>query len=375
MKEKKKILLVTGIYPLFKGGAEYQMRLIADQLNEQYEVVYVYLGDIPGRTVESTRLEIVDGYKVYFIKTCGRIDGLLLKRSYAKELYKVVRRERPDFVYQRVLKFMSYYLAKYQAKLKYRHIIHIADVFTLEFKRKSLRDKINFYFFLATVKYQPHFVVQTGEQSTLLRKLGVAPSLQLYNMHPKVEIDVLSVARHKINNTPKHIVWVANIKPIKQLEVFVDLAVKFVDVSDFHFTVIGDIQDSSYASEIVKRMAALSNITHYKDKDNSFVNRYILEKASLVVNTSKSEGFSNVFIQSWLRGVPVLSLNSNPDLLFDKHPDFGICANDSDNLVKGLEKILDCNTYVTRAENCYNVSRQLFSFDNVNRLKRLLEEI
>ena len=123
------------------------MRLIVDLLSEQYEVVYVYLGDIPGRSVESTRLEIVDGYKVYFIKTCGRIDGLLLKRSYAEELYKVVRKERPDYVYQRVLKFMSYYLAKYQAKLGYRHIIHIADVFTLEFKRKSLRDKINFYFF------------------------------------------------------------------------------------------------------------------------------------------------------------------------------------------------------------------------------------
>jgi len=46
------------------------------------------------------------------------------------------------------------------------------------------------------------------------------------------------------------------------------------------------------------------------------VNR-LLERSHLLVNTSEWEGFSNTFIQAWMRSVPVITLGVNPDGLLD----------------------------------------------------------
>jgi glycosyltransferase involved in cell wall biosynthesis len=375
MYKKPKILLITGIYPLFKGGAEYQMRLIADQLKDEYEIVFLYLGDVPGEPVNRTHSEVVDNYKVYFIQTCSKWDSLFLRYQYSRRIYNVIKKERPDFVYQRVLKFISYYISKFQKNLNYKHFIHIADLFTLEFGNESFRDKLNYFFFKKTVKNNPSFVVQTSEQSARLQEYGISPVLHIYNMHPSQHLDISTISTEKTLKQPKYIVWVANIKPIKQLEIFIDLAETYLKRSDLHFIVIGNLQDHSYGSPIVEKMKHMSNITHFVDKDNTFVNQYILDNATLVVNTSKSEGFSNVFIQSWLRGIPVLSLNSNPDSLFDKYTALGTyCANDTVKLQEEVNELLNEDTYVFRAQQCYNTAMDLFTFSNIGRLKELLRK-
>ena len=43
-------------------------------------------------------------------------------------------------------------------------------------------------------------------------------------------------------------------------------------------------------------------------KDNEYY-----ERASLLINTSLHEGYSNTFIQAWLRETPVVSLDVDPD--------------------------------------------------------------
>lgn len=373
--KKSKLVFVTGIYPLFKGGAEYQMRLIADRLKEEYEIVFLYLGDVPGQQVAQTRVEEIEGYKTYFIKSCTKLDSLTLKYTYGKRIYEVLKKEKPDFVYQRVLKFMSYYISKYQKELGYQHFIHVADLFTLQFNTESLRGKFNYHFFKKTVANKSQFIVQTGEQEQALQQLQVKPILQVYNMHPTLNEDIMPFIEQKIQQEVAHIVWVANIKPIKQLEIFVDLAEQLKDNPAFHFDLIGSIQDQAYAQPILDRMARLNNTTHYQGKDNTFVNDYLLKNASLVLNTSVSEGFSNVFIQSWLRGIPVLSLNSDPDQLFIKHPVLGACTQGSvEQLKEQLLQLVQTTAYKNNAIGCFEISTKLFSFENITRIKQLLEK-
>lgn len=374
MKEKQKIVLITGIYPLFTGGAEYQMRLIADRLREDYEIVFLYLGDVPGQSVVETSTKTVDGYKVYFIKSCTKLDSLTLKYTYGRRIYQVLKQEKPDFVYQRVLKFMSYYISKYQKELGYKHFIHVADLFTLQFNKNTLRGKFNYHFFQKTVSNKSQFIVQTGEQHEALEKVGVTPILQVYNMHPTLDSDIIPYIQKKIDGDKIHIVWVANIKPIKQLEIFISLAERFKENGRLHFNIIGSIQDKMYAQPILDRIKSLNNITHYQGKDNDFVNIFLLEEGSLVVNTSVSEGFSNVFIQSWLRGIPVVSLNSDPDQVFIKHQELGYCTHGDVSLLGDkIEELLMKESYEINAIKCFEIGNNLFSFSNITKIKELLQ--
>ena len=61
-----------------------------------------------------------------------------------------------------------------------------------------------------------------------------------------------------------------------------------------------------------QRILDTPRLSYLGEKSVDEVN-HILSQSHIIVNTSRYEGFSNTFIQAWLRSVPVVSLNSNPD--------------------------------------------------------------
>src|SRR5690606_6239370 len=70
--------------------------------------------------------------------------------------------------------------------------------------------------------------------------------------------------------------------------------------------------------ELMARVERLENLSYLGRQSQEKVNQTIAE-SHILVNTSDYEGFSNTFIQAWLREVPVLSLSVNPDNVFDGH--------------------------------------------------------
>jgi glycosyltransferase involved in cell wall biosynthesis len=62
-------------------------------------------------------------------------------------------------------------------------------------------------------------------------------------------------------------------------------------------------------------------------------------KASVLVNTSMFEGFSNTFIQAWMNCVPVITLNSDPDEVVCKYK-LGFHSRTFEQLVQDATEII-----------------------------------
>lgn len=107
------------------------------------------------------------------------------------------------------------------------------------------------------------------------------------------------------------ILWIANLKPIKKPEQFIELASKFKNNKSLCFTMIGR-ENQKYSNAISLAQRNQNNFRYLGEISNDKVNK-MLSGAHILISTSEAEGFSNTFVQAWMRKVIVLSMNSNPD--------------------------------------------------------------
>jgi glycosyltransferase involved in cell wall biosynthesis len=64
----------------------------------------------------------------------------------------------------------------------------------------------------------------------------------------------------------------------------------------------------------------------------------LIAKAKAMINTSYYEGFPNIYLEAWALGIPVISLNVNPDDIINKY-NLGIYCNGNFNqMVDFVEK-------------------------------------
>jgi glycosyltransferase involved in cell wall biosynthesis len=134
------------------------------------------------------------------------------------------------------------------------------------------------------------------------------------------------------------VLWVSNVKPIKRLELFLDLARELKD-TPARFVYVGRPADIKHYTIPEEKLDDSNNVTYFGELSYDKTNELIAE-ASVLVNTSVSEGFPNTFVQAWLRETPVVSLDVDPDNLLEKEG-IGYCSGSFEKLTSDMRVLLE----------------------------------
>lgn len=306
------------------GGAEYQVSLIMQELEKNTNNELIYLCRNTG-VVRKNVITIKS--KSRFAKFAYFFDTV--------KLYKQLKATNPDVVYHRnagaYTGVCAYYCKKYNKKFVW-NLAHDKDVTNIQLKdiKKPLKfiDKLLLTYGIHNKKT---IIAQTNEQQKLLENnYKISDSVLIPNFHPIPSVN-------KTRNKVKQVLWVANLKAAKQPELFLQLAVYFKNNSNVKFVMVGSSSEL-YDNLITSAQLGNNNFEFKGSIPQEQVNS-LIQSSDLFVNTSLSEGFPNTFIQSWLRGTPVMSVSVDPSQLI-KNEKIGVVVNNLQGMITTIEELV-----------------------------------
>ncbi len=250
------------------------------------------------------------------IKGVGNLFGRFTILFDLLSLYLKLKRIAPQIVYQNVGCSYTGVAAAYCKRNKAKLIWHVASDLDVNYKLLNSKKEIIFnYLERKILSYgiinADYIVAQTKTQKSLLLK------------NYKKQTDKIIPIGHKFPVKLEQkfdeicVLWIANIKPLKQPDIFIKLSKKFLNYKKVKFIMMGDkkVNQKKY-DRMIKEINDIPNLTYLGHVTQDIVNQY-LEKSHILVNTSLYEGFSNTFVQAWMRKVPVVSLNADPDKILE----------------------------------------------------------
>ncbi len=363
-RRKLRLAVVVPVHwAAFMGGSQFQAKLLIEHLMEadDYEITYLAHRTQEGYESDSHRVVTTRGWQ-----RLRRYTDL----SESSSLYRALRALKPDLIYQRAASGFTGIAACYAQRHGVPMVWHVASdmevapfsgALGLRTLPKWLEKKAIEY----GLRNASHIVVQTENQKKLLAAhYGRRDATVIRNFHPQPSSQAPKSQRFRVT-------WVANLKPIKQPEVFLELASRLRDAPISFSIVGGPSTNARWQKEMDEQIAACPNVAYLGQLDQEAVNAE-LAGSHLLVNTSKLEGFSNTFIQAWLHGVPVVSLNTNPDGLLDG--EMGYCAEGSfDRLVELVAELsADQPRWSDLGQHVAELASVQFSMRNAAKLEEVL---
>lgn len=363
----KKIALISGnFFGQTQGGAELQLFLLANHLRRLgYRVTYVYIDD--GRPMEQA--DLFDLRPIRKRKLLRRLFGQYFFLD-ALKLLRILDSIEPEFIIVRGGFAYVGIAARYCSGGRCRMAWQIASESDLlpyrpRLSRSLLFDWIDKRFLEYGIRHSDYVVGQAKYQDDLLRKnyrrrcdLIVANSLPV----PSEDLE---------KRSPIKIVWIANFKAVKRPDIFVRLATELKSSGGAEFVMIG--RDSSVADlKGIRQQIAAANIEYLGELPLEEVNR-ILGASHILVNTSEHEGFPNTFIQAWMRRVPVVSLQVDPDQVLVKEK-IGFLSGDFGRMINDLKTLIqDRKLREDMGERARQFALKHYSPDNLKAIVDLIE--
>lgn len=326
MHKKKVCVVIPTHWSWILGGAEYQVSLLTEHLAADDRLDITVLS----RNVKSSFLP--ENYTIKVIKK-NRLLSRYSKLFDIRRVLSALQGVQPEIIYQRAGSVYTGVCAWYARRKKIPmvwHISHDMDVTPTIIDHKCLLKRMLGWADKKCLEYglkhTTHIIAQTDHQALLLKQnYGRTADQIIRNFHPFPKDDPPVNKGDRVK-----IVWIANFKPFKQPELFVRLARELENVVDAHFVMMGNVGNQNQYSQLISEIDTIKSLEYLGEQPQEKVNE-ILSSAHLLVNTSKLEGFSNTFIQAWMREVPVITLNVDPDDLI-KRNGIGVCSGSYEKL-------------------------------------------
>ena len=302
-------IIVESHWRSVMGGAELQARFIAEGLAARGDFEVHYLArrclDVPAD----------DPYRVIRI---GNADGFRRRAVFfdAPHLWRTLHAVNPDVIYQRMRQSYTAVAAVYAHRRGKRFVFHAAsdyDVMRRPFPKPfSLNvpfDWVETALGNRGIRDATAVVTQTQRQADLLRRhFGREAAAVIPNFHPEPNESEWAAK----SATSFIVAWIGNFRLVKRPELFVRLAEQMRHLPQIRFVMVGRQGNQRTHGELHAKLRSLENVEYLGELSHDEVNR-LLSRAHCLVNTSDAEGFSNTFIQAWMRGAVVLSLNADVD--------------------------------------------------------------
>jgi glycosyltransferase involved in cell wall biosynthesis len=344
---RMRICIVMEYHPVdLTGGSETQVFGLAREFAKAgHEVTYVCQRYDRARPVAET----VDGVRILRTLRWRKVFRFLA----AGQLFRTVRRLRPEIVYQRFASPITGLSAMAARSLSVPFVWGCSEDRSLErgsllhrhdgasggpmrFTKAgvlSLNAWINQHLFYHGLRRAQAVVVQNGSQLEALEThYGLLGTLIPNGV-------AVPPARGSASPTPL-VLWLNRIAPRKNPEAFIDLARSMqAAYPAVRFVLVGGRQDDAYMESIRQRAAGVGNLELTGNVAPAEVQRW-LEQAWVFMLTSTAEGFPNVLLQAWAAGTPVVSLEIDPDGLIAREG-LGLISGTSDGLQRDVARLLD----------------------------------
>jgi glycosyltransferase involved in cell wall biosynthesis len=190
-------------------------------------------------------------------------------------------------------------------------------------------------------------VTQTQIQTELLKKRFGRTSATVFS---PIELTPTEKIGSSLPEGRCVALWIGKSNRIKRPEILLDLAYLF---SDIPFVMVLNRSDPKIHAEVLRRKPENLRILERVDYRNV---ETLFAQAFVLINTSVFEGFPNTFLQAGKYGVPVLSLQIDPDGFIERHRCGIVAKGDSIGLIDGLKRIK------THPDLWQNYSRNIRSY-------------
>ena len=362
-------MVVESHWRAVMGGAELQARFIAEGLAARggFEIHYLARRCLPGPAGDP-----------YAVTCIGNDSGIRRRAVFfdAPRLWRALEAIDPDVIYQRMRQSYTGVAAAYARRFGKRFVFHAASDYDV--MRRAFRKPFSLnvpFDWIETVtgnygiRRASAIVTQTERQAKLLQQhMGRRAAAVVPNFQPQPRAEE---STHKSDGRVL-VVWIGNFKLVKRPEVFVRLAEELRHLSQVQFAMAGRAGNERTHGALHAKIRSLGNLEYLGELSHDQVNA-LLGSAHCLVNTSEAEGFSNTFIQAWMRGTAVLSLNADVDGLLASG-ELGFLAGSFERLRAALERLVaDRSGRETLTARARTFALQRYGTGNIDTLVAVLK--